>query len=46
MLLRPRSRVEWLREFTPEEVALAQLLCEWVAGLERLRFSNSGTDPS
>jgi glutamate-1-semialdehyde 2,1-aminomutase len=29
---------------TPEEVALAELLCERVAGLERIRFGNSGTE--
>jgi glutamate-1-semialdehyde 2,1-aminomutase len=29
---------------TPEEVELAELLCERVAGLERIRFGNSGTE--
>jgi glutamate-1-semialdehyde 2,1-aminomutase len=29
---------------TPEEVALAELLVERVAGLERIRFGNSGTE--
>ncbi len=29
---------------TPEEVALAELLVERVAGLERVRFGNSGTE--
>jgi glutamate-1-semialdehyde 2,1-aminomutase len=29
---------------TPEEVALAELLCERVPGLERIRFGNSGTE--
>ena len=29
---------------TPEEVALAELLCARVPGLERIRFGNSGTE--
>jgi glutamate-1-semialdehyde 2,1-aminomutase len=29
---------------TPEEVALAELLCQRVPGLERIRFGNSGTE--
>jgi len=29
---------------TPEEVALAELLCERVPGIERIRFGNSGTE--
>jgi glutamate-1-semialdehyde 2,1-aminomutase len=29
---------------TPEEVSLAELLCERVPGLERIRFGNSGTE--